>query len=181
MVIVDDELRAINRLKILLSNFKEVEVVGQYDDSEKALKSILNLEPHLVLLDIEMASVSGLEIAEEINRQNLNTQTVFITAHEHYAIKAIKNQVFDYLLKPVDIDELKQMLNRYQAHHLTNLSKRELGIIKLLALGLSSKQIGEELFLSRHTVDTYRRKILEKTRCKNSAELVLFAKDTNLI
>ena len=181
VVLVDDELRAINRLKILLNNFNEVEVIAQYEQPEQALQGILNLEPDLVLLDIEMAKVSGLEIAEEINRYNLKTHIVFVSAHDHYAIKAIKTQAFDYLLKPVDIDELKQTLNRFQAKHLSNLSKREFEIIKLLAQGLNSKQVGEKLFLSRHTVDTYRRKILKTTSSKNTAELISKVKKDNLI
>ena len=177
---MDDDPRAINRIKILLQNFKEVEVVASYEEPKMALKGVFNLEPDLVLLDIEMAGVSGLEIANEINQHNLKTQIVFISAHEHYALKAIKKQAFDYLLKPVDIDELKQTLNRFQAKHLSNLSKREFEIIKLLAQGMNSTQIGAHLYLSRHTIDTYRRKILEKTGCKNSVELIHFSKKIGL-
>jgi DNA-binding NarL/FixJ family response regulator len=181
LVLVDDEPRAITRLKILLKTVKEVEVISSYEQAERAMQGILNLEPDLVLLDVEMAGISGLEIAEEINRHNLNTHIVFVSAHEHYAIKAIKTQAFDYLLKPVDIDELKQTLNRFQAQHLSNLSKREFEIVKLLAQGLNSKQIGEELHLSRHTIDTYRRKILEKTGSKNAAELIKYALKTGIV
>lgn len=181
IVLVDDEQRAINRLKILLNDFKEVEIIACYEQPKDALQGILNMQPDLVLLDVEMAAISGLEIAEEINRNNLSTQIVFVSGHEHYAIKAIKTQAFDYLLKPVDIDELKQTLYRFQAQHLSNLSKREIEIIKLLAKGLNSKQVGEELHLSRHTIDTYRRKILEKTNCKNTAELIQYALRTGIV
>lgn len=180
-VLVDNELRALNRMKILLSNFPEIDVIRQFEQPEEGLDYILKCEPDLAFLDIEMSGKSGLEIAEEIQRNHLGTKIVYFTAYEHYAINAIKTGAFDYLLKPVNIDELKSTINRYQAEFQSNLSKRELDIIRLLAKGLSSKAIGEELFISRHTVDTYRRKILEKTGCKNSAELVRYASNYSLI
>ena len=180
-VLVDNELRALNRMKILLSNFPEIEVIGQFEQPGEGLDYILKCEPDLAFLDVEMSGKSGLEIAEEIQRNHLNTSIVYITAYDHYAINAIKTGAFDYLLKPVNIDELKTTLNRYQAEFQLNLSRRELDIIRLLARGMNSKAIGEELFISRHTVDTYRRKILEKTGCKNSAELIRYASDYSLI
>ncbi len=180
-VLVDNEMRALNRMKILLSNFPEVEVLEQFDQPEESLNYILKCEPDLAFLDIEMSGKSGLEIGEEIQRKHLDTKIVYITAYEHYAINAIKTGAFDYLLKPVNIDELKSTLQRYRAEFQSNLSKRELEIIRLLAKGLNSKAIGEELFISRHTVDTYRRKVLEKTGCKNSAELIRYASDNALI
>lgn len=81
----------------------------------------------------------------------------------------------------MNIDELKHTLERYKSKWQSNLSKREFEIIRLIGKGLNSKTIGEQLFISRHTVDTYRRTILEKTGCKNSAELISYATRNNLI
>jgi len=80
-------------------------------------------------MDIEMPGKSGLELAEEIKKNHLNTKVVFITAYDHYAIKAIKNNAFDYLLKPVNIDELKATIERYKAKWKSNLNKREFEIM----------------------------------------------------
>ncbi len=181
VVIIDDESRALNRMKILLNNFPEVEVMEQFDNAELGIDFIIKHEPNLVFLDIEMPGKTGLELAEDINKNNLETKIVFVSAHEHYAIKAIKNYAFDYLLKPVNIDELKSTIERYKAKLQSNLSKREFEIIRLIGKGLNSKTIGEHLFISRHTVDTYRRTILEKTNCKNAAELISYATRNNLI
>ncbi len=181
VVVVDDEHRALNRMKILLGNFKDIQIMDQIDNSEDAINYIVKHEPELVIMDIEMPGKSGLEVAEEINKNHLDTKIVFITAHEHYAIKAIKKDAFDYLLKPVNIDELKSTIERFKAKWQTNLNKREFEIIRLIGKGMNSKTIGEELFISRHTVDTYRRTILEKTNCKNSAELISYATRNNLI
>ena len=181
VVLVDDEVRALNRLKLLLSNFPETIVLNQFEHADECIEFIIKNEPDLVFLDIEMPGKSGLEIAEDINKNFIDSKIVFITAHEHYAIKAIKNNVFDYLLKPVGIDELKNCIERYKSKHHNNLSKRELEIIRAISEGLNSREIGEKLFISRHTVDTYRRTILEKTSCHNAAELIKYAVKHDMI
>jgi len=180
-VIIDDEARALNRMKILMANFPDIDIVGQFNKSQDGLDYILKNEPDLVFLDVEMPGKSGLELADEINKNFLETKLIFISAHDHYAIKAIKNYAFDYLLKPVSIDELKTAIERFKAKLRTNLNRREFEIIRGIAEGLNSKAIAEKLFISRHTVDTYRRTILEKTTCKNSAELIRYATKNNLI
>lgn len=180
-VIVDDEIRALNRMQILLENFSEVEILEQIYDANHAIEFIVKNEPDIVFLDIEMPGKTGLEIAEEINKNILHTKIIFISSYDHYAIKAIKNHAFDYLLKPVGIDDLKATIERYKALMLSNFNKREYEVIRLIAKGQSSKEIGETLCISHHTVDTYRRNILEKTKCKNAAELIMYASKNNLI
>ncbi len=181
IVIVDDDPRALSRMKILLNNFNDVKILGEFEDSDKGIDFIINNEPDLVFLDIEMPDKTGLEVADEINKNNLHSKIIFITSHDHYAIKAIKKRAFDYLLKPVSIDELKEAIERYKATIKSNMNKREFEIIKLISKGKNSKEIAEILFISRHTVDTYRRIILEKTDCRNSAELIMFASKNNMV
>ena len=180
-VLVDDEERALNRMKILLSNFEEIELLEAITNSEFALDYIVEIEPDLLFLDIEMPGKSGLEVAEEINKNNLKTKIVFMTAHEHYAIKAIKKEAFDYLLKPIGIDELKATLERYMSKTQTKFTQREVEIMNLVTRGMSSKEIGKKLSISYHTVDTHRRKILEKSECHNAVELILYARKNFLI
>lgn len=180
-ILVDDESRALTRMKIVLNNFPEIEVVASIENAEKAMEQILDIEPDLIFLDIEMPGKTGLEIAEEIHKNNLDSKIVFTTSYEHYAIKAIKTEAFDYLLKPIGMDELKNTIDRYKAKIHSNLSKRENQIIRLVAKGMNSREIGDKLSISPHTVDTHRRKILEKTDCKNAVELTLYAVKNHLI
>jgi DNA-binding CsgD family transcriptional regulator len=84
-------------------------------------------------------------------------------------------------LKPISIDELKKCLNRFNIKYKINLNNRELQIIRELSDGLSSQNIGEKLFISRHTVDSYRRAILEKADCQNTAQLIKFSLKNGLI
>jgi len=89
--------------------------------------------------------------------------------------------VFDYLLKPVSIEELKKCIARFKATTQTLLTSRELEIVRALAQGNNSKQIGDLLNISRHTVDTHRRTILSKTNTKNTAELITYAVKGRLV
>ncbi len=180
-VIVDDEERALNRMKILMENFHEIEILEKFNNSDDAINFIIENEPDLVFLDIEMPGKSGIEVANEINKNILHTNIIFVSSYDHYAIKAIKNNAFDYLLKPVDIDDLKATIERYKAQISSHLNRRECKVISLISKGLNSKEIGGTLYISNHTVDTYRRKILEKTECKNSAELIMYASKNNII
>jgi len=181
VVIIDDELRALNRIKILLNHFDNIVVTGQFTEPTLGFEFITSNFPDLVFLDIEMPNISGLEIAREIKKSSRQTKLVFVTSHEHYAIKAIKMEVFDYLLKPVSIDELDITVNRFNKQKQFNLSNRELEIVKCISDGKNSKAIGKLLNISHHTVDTHRRTILEKTNCSNAAELIKYAINLDLV
>lgn len=181
VVLLDDEERALNRLAFLLGHFPEIQVLAQFQHTEEAIDYVRHKQPDLLFLDIEMPDRTGLEVAEALNKSFVETKLVFITSHDHYAIKAIKTNAFDYLLKPVAIDELQELLERYKIKHQSNLTPREFEIIALIAQGLKSADIADRLFLSRHTIDTYRRIILEKTGCKNAAELIGFAHSNKII
>lgn len=180
-VIIDENQGFLNRLKKLFLSIEEVEVLEVFQDATKGLDFVLNNEIDLLITEIEMPIVSGIEIAKEINRRSIETKIIFTSEHSHYAIKAVKNSIFDYLLKPISIDELKISLKRFSTKFKINLNKRELDIVREMSNGLSSADIGEKLFISKHTVDTYRRTILEKAECQNTAQLIKFAFNNNLI
>lgn len=104
-VIVDDEQSGRDSLSRLLEeNCHDVEVVGQAGSVDQAVEVIRLNQPDLVFLDVEMPRGSGFELLKRIERPSF--KTIFVTAHNHYAIKAIKFSATDYLLKPVDVDEL---------------------------------------------------------------------------
>ena len=181
VVIVDDEPRSLNRLKLLFKNFEEVELLGAFEDSEEGLEFILKNKLDLVVLDIEMPKKTGLELAEEIGKRLVDVKVIFSSAQSHYAIKAVKASIFDYLLKPVSVDELKIALQRFKTKYRINLNQKELEIIREMSNGLTSRDIGDKLNMSNHTVNKYRKVILEKTDSQNSEELIKFALKNNLI
>lgn len=180
-VLIDSQESSLVRFKELLTKFTEVELLATFIDAKDGLDFILKNELDLAFVQIETPNISGLEIAEEISKRGTDVKIVLVSAHSHYAIKALKASVFDYLLKPISIDELKISLQRFNTKYKINLNNRELQIIREMSNGLSSQNIGEKLFISRHTVDTYRRSILEKSECQNTAQLIKFALKSGLI
>ena len=103
--IVDDEKRGRDSLKRLLIEYcPSIEVVGEGGTVEEAIELINEKQPDLVFLDVEMPRGSGFDLLRRFDP--VPFRTIFITAHQHYAIKAIRNDAVDYLLKPLDVDEL---------------------------------------------------------------------------
>lgn len=181
-IIVDDEQSGSEHLERLLGFCKDIEVIANVHIPEDAIEIITYEKPDIVFLDIEMPRMSGFEVLEIIRNQGINPIVVFTTGYSQYTIKAIKAQAFDYLLKPIILDELKETLHRLSYNgikslcnksHLTkHLSPRENIILDSVTLGKTSREIGKELFISKTTVDTHRRNILEKTGAKSTTELL---------
>lgn len=110
-IIVDDELSAGEVLQTLISSFShQVTICSICTNIPDAIGAIQKHEPNVIFLDIELADGSGFEVLENLN--DLQTRVVFVTAYEHYAINAIKHNAFDYILKPIDPDELYGMLGK---------------------------------------------------------------------
>jgi len=110
-VIVDDEIDSIKVLQRLLNAYcPEVNIVGKADGVETALHTIQTCKPDLVFLDIEMTHGNAFDLLNQL--QPIAFQVIFITAFDNYAIRAFKFSAVDYLLKPVDIDDLRGALDR---------------------------------------------------------------------
>ncbi len=185
-VLLDDEPAALERLVYLLEKRKDVQVVARLNEAVSAAGDIAALSPELVFIDVEMPGKTGFDVVREVRRLKCFPTFIFVTAYNQYAIKAIRNAVFDFILKPVDVDELNEALERFlrdrgdsgTADPLGNflekygLTKRERQIVVYLKEGKSSREIADLLFLSKSTVDTHRRRILKKTARKTTAELI---------
>ena len=175
-----------NRLENLLTKFDFINILAKVDVAENAVKKIIELNPNLVFVDVEMPRKTGFDIIKEVREQNVNPKFIFVTGYNQYAIKAIRAAAFDFLVKPVDIDELRDAINRFYETQIGNegkslpkdfiqkynFSDREVEILNYLITGKSSQQIAEELNISKYTVDSHRKHILDKTKFHSTAELV---------
>jgi two-component system LytT family response regulator len=122
-IIIDDELRARTLLRGMLEAYcKDVEVLGDYHDLPNGVKAIRKLKPDVVFLDIEMPGHSGLEIGDFFSEQELNFSIVFVTAYNTYAIQAIKLAAIDYLLKPIEVQELEDAVARIRKRNVAETS-----------------------------------------------------------
>lgn len=110
IVIVDDERDAVNSVKLMLKEYcADFTIVGEAFTIIDAIKEIQHKKPNLVFLDIEMPHGTGFDILESIPDRTF--EVIFVTAYNDYAIKAIKSAATDYLLKPLDIEELVQAIS----------------------------------------------------------------------
>jgi two-component system, LytTR family, response regulator len=110
-ILIDDELNSLKNLRQKLEEFcKPVQVVAMAQKPEEALFLIRHHKPDVLFLDIEMPKMSGFEILEELG--DYQAEIIFITAYNQYAIDAIRISAFDYLVKPVAIDDLQKAVNR---------------------------------------------------------------------
>jgi DNA-binding LytR/AlgR family response regulator len=115
VVIIDDEADARMAMQIILADFSQVRLIGETGNLAEALSMIETEKPDIAFLDIGMPEKNGLEFAREIAGLQINTDVVFVTAHNEFAIDAFKVSAFDYLLKPVNKEMIGDVLLRYNA------------------------------------------------------------------
>lgn len=121
-LIVDDELASVRSLEILLGQFcKHVDVVGTARNVDEALNQAVRYKPDVVFLDVEMPGGTGFDFLEQCNECNF--EVVFISAYNSYAIKAFKYSAVDFILKPIEIDELIKAVDK-----VTDLRKKHFDV-----------------------------------------------------
>jgi two-component system LytT family response regulator len=113
VLIIDDEPEVQDLLSILLRDYPGLKIVGIAPDVDTAIRITLDTKPDLVLLDIQMPGKDGFTYIEELRSLHLYPGIIFVTAYENYAIQAIRNAAFDYLLKPISKEELFQSIARF--------------------------------------------------------------------
>lgn len=108
-IIIDDERLARKELTNLLSDYPEIEIIGESHNADHAKKSIEALKPDLIFLDIQMPAKTGFDLLEELS---FVPQVIFTTAYDEYALKAFEVNAFDYLLKPIEKDRLRDCIQK---------------------------------------------------------------------
>jgi two-component system LytT family response regulator len=110
-IIIDDETSSRNALRQKLSNYcRDVTVIAECENGEQGSETIEENKPDIVFLDVEMPRMNGFTMLQQL--KNKNFEVIFITAYDHYAIKAIKFSALDYLLKPVEVADLKTAVEK---------------------------------------------------------------------
>lgn len=137
--IVDDEPLARDELKYLLARSKKAELIGESDGINRALPEILELEPDIVFLDIELSDDSGLALAKKLESLERPPVIVFATAYDEYAYQAFELNAVDYLLKPFDEERLEKSLDK--ASKLLHQSKKSFSITPSHLTGENSGKI----------------------------------------
>lgn len=114
-LIIDDDAFILELLQDKLDqHFPEIEVLSTASNGHEGLEKIAMYAPELIFLDVEMTDMTGFEMLAQLS--NISFQVIFITSYSHYAIKAIRFNALDYLLKPIDLGELNKAIKRFKNH-----------------------------------------------------------------
>ncbi|MDT8400786.1 MAG: response regulator transcription factor [Bacteroidales bacterium] len=206
ILLADDHQLFRNGLKILLDAFDEFEVSGEACNGEEVLKIIENTECNIVLMDIDMPLMDGIEASRRALEINPGLKIIALSMYgeEEYYQRMVEAGAKGFILKDSDITEVKDaILTVYQGgnyfsqellQHViqkiksretetrhANLSKREKEILLKICEGLSNQEIADTLFISKRTVDKHRANLLSKTQSKNTASLILYAIKNKII
>ena len=199
IVIVDDDRFISGALKTILETNEDVGVVGIAEDGEDAVRLYRKEHPDVLLMDIRMKKMNGLEAAGQILRENPEANILLLTtfSDDEYIVKALKYGVKGYLLKQdyqsilpsiravcmgqsvfgteivARLPELLASKNKFD-YKKYDLSEKEFEVVKLVAEGLSNKEIAAELFLSEGTVRNYISGVLEKIGLRDRTQLAVF-------
>jgi two-component system, LytTR family, response regulator len=115
--LVDDELLALEELKVLLAPFEDLEIIGASDRVDQAIQECNELKPDLIFLDINMPGKDGFGFLESLEEVK---EVIFVTAYDQFAIKAFEVNALDYILKPVNPQRLAEAIQRFRAKQQTN-------------------------------------------------------------
>ena len=116
-ILIDDDDNLRNGMKTLLSRYApEINIIGEANSLESGTALLLETQPQVLFLDIHLGDGTGFDLLDKVNKKGkLNSQIVFITAHEQYAIKAFRFSALDFLLKPVDPEELEKVIEKIKS------------------------------------------------------------------
>ena len=109
-IIIDDENKAVKNLSSLLSLYQKITIVGSANNAASARELINAIKPDLIFLDVNMPGETGFEMLEKLTERQF--EVIFVTAHDEYALRALRANAIDYIQKPIDIDELKNAIDK---------------------------------------------------------------------
>jgi two-component system nitrate/nitrite response regulator NarL len=205
IVVVDDHTLFRRGLVGLLAEMEGFQVVGEASNGRDALAIIQATQPDIVLLDVNMPEMSGIETLTALRKHGVDTPVLMLTIsqHEEDLIGAIRAGANGYLLKNAEPETLRQTIKQVVAGQavlapevtgqvfrlvrsgqfdpVNLLTEREVEVLRFLSRGLTTAQTGTEMFISENTVKTHIRHILEKMDVSNRAEAVARATQLGLI
>lgn len=197
LVIADDHVIFRQGLCSLLATAGDIEIIGECSRGDDALELIRRLQPTVAVLDILMPGLDGLSAVSALRREGNTTPVVILTTHDDPLMleRATFSGAHAYINKEFAFEQLLQVLRKVadgssllddnagsttvsSVHELTD---REREVIRLVACGMSSRQVGETLGISNKTVDNHRTNIMNKLRVHTTAELVRYAIKVGLV
>lgn len=115
-LLLDDEVLVLNNLKFLLKNFSQIEIVYESTNAVEALEWIVHNDVDVILIDISMPDINGIDLAEYVSEIKPHIKIVFITAYDNYALDAFRANTVDYLLKPITLPKLTKTIKKLETY-----------------------------------------------------------------
>ena len=209
ILIADDHKIFLDGLNLILNEINYIKIVAQASNGKEAIEAFKNIEIDIAIIDLNMNDFSGIDLISALKSIQPKCKIIVLSMLDDSSIiKSLLNNYIDayvikyggkqellealhsidqgipYISPSINLNQLetekKQSLNNGNIW-IEKLTKREIEIIKLIALQMNSSQISEKLFLSYYTVKTHRKNILQKLELKNTAGLIEFANKNNLL
>jgi len=203
ILLAEDHVVVREGTRQLLEHEPDFEIVGEAGDGEEAVLLASQLKPDVVIMDVAMPKLSGIEATKQIKATLPATIVLVLTGHDYdeYIFSMLEAGAAGYLLKSVSGDELidavravyagepmihpavlRKLMNRFKplpaepapVQPPTPLSEREMEVLKIAAIGMSNKDIGNTLFISERTVQAHMRSIFNKLRVGSRSEAILY-------
>jgi DNA-binding NarL/FixJ family response regulator len=204
VIIADDHKLFIEGLERILSEMPTVTLLDKLENGKEVLRNLNNTRPDLILMDIDMPIMNGIDALSEIRKLYPEQKVIMLSMHgeKRFIQEVLKLGANGYILKSSSKEDFQEGINRvlqggkyfssevtielsqsnstFEIHLPNSLSSRENDIIKLVAEGMSSKEIAAHLNISVRTVETHRKNIMTKMNFQNMADLIRYAIKTGI-
>lgn len=205
IAIADDHKMFCAGIQSMLESESDIDIVKSFNDGKALLNHLKNNKIDIVILDINMPGINGIEASRFITENYRSTKIIILSMYKKPLIiqELLKIGIHSYILKDTDLkelmkairavlenkkhydprvkEELMDYLSENNLHSQINLTSREKEIIKLIYQGNTSQEMANKLFISQYTVETHRKNLMFKTGAKNALELAKFYSDNELL
>jgi DNA-binding NarL/FixJ family response regulator len=205
VIIVEDHAIFREGLKRVLDGLKNIEVIGEADNGAVFLEMLKKKVPDIVLMDIKMPVMGGVEATEKALKLYPDLKIIILSmfGEEEYLYSLVMLGVYGFLLKNTSMNnlgraimmvadgqqyfspelngKLARRLKQYSSVEIPQFTQKETDVLRLLAKGNNTQEIADKLFISKRTVEGYRAKLLQRTNCSNTINLIIFALRNKLI
>jgi DNA-binding NarL/FixJ family response regulator len=209
--IIDDHEVVINGLKFIISKYRDIKIIGSSTNGKEAMERIRDLLPDIVIMDLKLPDISGIELTRTINSEGLKSRVIFHTSNTdpEKIMESFDAGCWSYIPKDFEADDLVNAIysvskgERYIKGKVSEifidnyfkikktvevtekiksiLSDREIEVLKLIAQGLSHHEIADKLFISIKTVNAHKQNIMKKLDIRSNADLIKYSIKNNII
>lgn len=206
ILLTDDHALVRTGIKRLLEDSQQVEIIGEAESGEACIKMIQELKPDVILMDVNMPGIGGVEASRRILQRDPSQKIIILTIHteQTFPKRLLEIGAKGYLTKECEIDEMISAIKQVQKggcyiepriaqqlalsllpgneeNPVDRLSRREFQVMLMISHGLSNTEISEKLCLSPKTVSTYRSRLLEKLGAHNEVDLIKIAVEQGMV